>query len=69
MKQVCVCLMIEACEGEAPIYTVYELLGDAMDMASDLAGYAGFEKIDGVMKWMDPNCESSYIEVQVLPVN
>lgn len=60
-----VSILIEQVEGEEPRLTVYGLLGDAVDNASELACLYGWEKIDGIMRWEDPNTSVNYIEVQV----
>ena len=60
-----VCLLIECYEGEEPVTSVYGVLGDAVDQASELASYAGFVKVDGLMKWEEPDAYYNYIEIRV----
>lgn len=63
MKQVC--LLIECYEGEEPFTSVYGVLGDAVNQASELASLRGWEKVDGELKWEEPGAYYNYIEIRV----
>ena len=60
-----VCLLIECYEGEEPVTSVYGVLGDAVNNASELASLHGWEKVDGVLRWEESGAFYNYIEIRV----
>ena len=61
-------VLIEACDGEEPSMTVYGSIGDAVDNASELASLNGWSKVDGLLRWEEPDAWFNYVEVQAQDV-